>query len=83
MICLLADFDQRVVLPFNKFTIAYAGRFQDKKNTSRSLLQALKELHCEQPELATEIQVVFAGMFEGQSRDLLKQWDIEEMVKPL
>ncbi len=77
------DFDRPICSYFDKFTIAYTGRFHGKKNTSRSFLQALGELCRERPELASEIQVVFAGMFEEQNYGLLKQWDLEGMVKSL
>jgi len=75
------DFDQPDCAPFDKFTIAYTGRFQGKKNASHSFLQALRELCRERPELLADIQVVFAGTFEEKSVDLLKQWEIEEVVK--
>lgn len=77
------DFDQPVDSYFDGFTIGYTGRFDDKKNASSSFLQALKVLRCEHPELASEIQVVFAGSFGQQSRVLLKEWGLQEMVRPL
>jgi len=77
------DFDQPDCVSFDKFTVAYTGRFQGKKNASYSFLQALRELRREHPELLADIQVVFAGTFEEQSDDMLKQWEIEEVVKPL
>jgi glycosyltransferase involved in cell wall biosynthesis len=77
------DFDQPVDSEFERFTIAYTGRFDDKKNTSRHFLRALRMLRSEHPELASQIQVVFAGSFGERSRGLLKEWDLEGMVKPL
>jgi glycosyltransferase involved in cell wall biosynthesis len=77
------DFDRPICSDFDKFTIAYTGRFHGRKNTPHSFLQALGELRREQPELASEIQVVFAGMFEEKNYGLLKQWDLEGMVRPL
>jgi glycosyltransferase involved in cell wall biosynthesis len=74
---------QLVCSPFDRFTIAYTGRFHGKKNTSHSFLRALGELRRECPELVAEIQVLFAGMFEEECRTLLKQWDLEEMARPL
>ncbi len=77
------DFDQPISSPFDKFTITYTGQFYSKKNSSSPFLQALRELCCEHPELASEIQVIFAGIFGEQNRVRLKQWGLEEMVKPL
>lgn len=74
------DFDSPVCSPLDTFTIAYTGRFDSQKNVSFSFLQALKELCCERPELAGKIKVVFAGSFGEQSRALLEQWNLEEMV---
>jgi len=65
------------------FTIAYTGRFDSQKNASLVFFQALNEIRCEQPDLATEIKVVFAGSFEERSRALLKEWALEEMVEVL
>ena len=77
------DFDQPDGSHFDTFTIAYTGRFHGKKNDSPSFLRALKELRREHPELASEIRILFAGIFGEQNHALLKQWDLEEMVKPL
>lgn len=74
---------QPVCSPFDRFTIAYTGRFHGKKNTSHSFLRALGELRRERPELVAEIQVLFAGMFEEECQTLLKRWDLEEMARPL
>lgn len=77
------DFDQSTFSPFDTFTIAYTGRFDSQKNASCAFLRALKELRCEYPELASAIKVIFAGSFGAQSRALLKEWVLEEMVEPI
>lgn len=77
------DFNQPVELPFDKFTIVYAGQFYYKKSNSLAFFQALRELCSEFPELPAGMQVIFAGLFAEQSRALLKQWHLEAMVKPV
>lgn len=75
------DFDCATLLPFDTFTIAYTGRFDNQKNASSTFLQALKEIRDEHPELASEMTIIFAGSFGEQSRVLLKEWALEGMVK--
>jgi len=77
-----ADFDQPDRSRFDKFTIAYTGRFGSKKNATPAFLQALRDLRREYPKLAEAVQVVFAGVFGEQNYALVKQWDLEGMVKP-
>ena len=77
------DFDQSLCPSFDKFTITYTGRFHGKKNTSASFLQALGELRREHPHLASEIQVIFAGMFERENYNLITRLGLETMTKPL
>ncbi len=77
------DFDCPPPLGFDKFTIVYTGRFHGKKNTSSCFLRALGELRGQQSKLASEIQVIFAGMFDERNYGLLKKWDLEEIVKPI
>jgi glycosyltransferase involved in cell wall biosynthesis len=77
------DLDQPVDKCFDRFTIGYTGRFYDKKNASSPFLQALRELREKHPELASKIQIVFAGIFGEQNCMLLKEWGLDEMVKPM
>jgi len=77
------DFKQSPDSSFDKFTIVYTGRFNIKKNASKTLFKALKKLRCEQPDLATEIRVVFAGLFGQDNQALLQQLALQEMVDPV
>lgn len=82
-----ADFDQRMdscpdCSPFESFTIVYVGRFVDEEHSYvPSFFQALKELHCDHPELDSEIQVIFVGRFGEQGYELLKRWELEKIVQ--
>lgn len=79
-----ADFDQPDRSPFDRFTITYTGRFVSEKHSrTASFLQALRDLHHDYPELDSEMQVIFAGRFGEQGHALLRQWDLEKMVKPV
>ncbi len=75
------DFKHPNFLPPDRFTITFTGRFDGKKNASVAFLSALRDLHDEHPELASEIKVIFAGAFGGQLRTLLKEWKLEEFVE--
>jgi glycosyltransferase involved in cell wall biosynthesis len=82
-----ADFDQRMVIQsdrptFDRFTIVYTGRFVNEKHSrALSFLEALRELCRDHPELDSEIQVIFAGRFGEQGDEVLKRWELEEVVQ--
>ena len=69
------DFEQSATPCFDRFTIAYTGRFDGKKNSCSAFFQALRELCSEHLALASEIQVIFAGKFGEQAYN-----DVESMA---
>jgi glycosyltransferase involved in cell wall biosynthesis len=75
------DFTRPVKPSSDRFTIAYTGRFDDRKNTSSFFLEALKDLRSEHPEVVSEIEIIFAGSSGDNIRSLLKQWSLEENIK--
>lgn len=75
------DFERPNFLSPDRFTITFTGRFDGKKNASVAFLSALRDLHYEHPDLASEIKIVFVGAFGEQLRILLKEWKLEEFVE--
>ncbi len=77
------DFTQPVYPPFDCFTIVYAGRNDRIIHVSSAFFQALRELVHEHSEFVSKIQVLFAGAFEDQICDHLKEGHLEDIVKPM
>jgi glycosyltransferase involved in cell wall biosynthesis len=65
---------------FKKFTISYAGTFY-KNNQPDALLKALKKMIEEQPHLREEILVQFIGIADPVLFQLIKKYNLYDVVK--
>jgi len=68
----------------SKFTILHTGSLNDSTAWARSpdaLFQAVHNIIQEQPELAEELEVVFAGDFPSGHRQLAEECSISSIVK--
>jgi len=78
-----ADFARPVTRRSDKLTIAYTGRFSSAKNASPGFLRALAGLAEETPRFRAGVEAVFAGLFGPSNHDLVRELNLEDMVKLL
>jgi len=88
--CDLEEFavlNSMAAVPSNsKFTIVHAGTLEDSKSMTRSpatLFRAVHQLLQQQPELADDMALVFAGNFPEGIRRLADELGLSGVVKPL
>lgn len=75
-----ADFESVAPLKQSKFTIIYTGTFVEKR-TPEPLLNALKIIRDTQPEIFSNIQVIFAGTYRQQDKDMVRSAGMEQIVE--
>jgi glycosyltransferase involved in cell wall biosynthesis len=75
-----ADFENVAPIERSKFTIVYTGTFVEKR-TPQPLLDALKIIRDTQPEIFSNIQVIFAGTFRQQDKEMVRLAGMEGIVE--
>ncbi len=75
-----ADFESVAPIKQSKFTIVYTGTFVEKR-TPEPLLNALKIIRELHPEIFSNIQVIFAGTFRQQDKDMVRLAGMEQIVE--
>lgn len=66
----------------DKMIIAYSGIFLEY-NTPKYFLQAFKKITLERPDIASKIELHFAGHLRKENKKLVKKLKLEEFVKDL
>lgn len=66
--------------PNDKMILTYSGIFMEY-NTPEYFLQAFKKLAEERPDIASKIQLHFAGYLRRENQKLILKLDLEEYVK--
>ena len=64
-----------------RHSFVHTGRMEAARSTPAPLLEALRRLRRESPELADGLEVVFAGALSSQERELLAADDLAALVK--
>jgi len=75
-----ADFESVAPIKQSKFTIVYTGTFVEKR-TPEPLLNALKIIRDLYPDIFSNIQVIFAGTFRQQDKDMARLSGMEQIVE--
>lgn len=74
------DFRRTVPGGAGKFAVVYTGAFYGRL-TPKYLLEAVRGLLDEYPELREEIELVFVGAFREEDRELVRRWGLEDVVE--
>jgi glycosyltransferase involved in cell wall biosynthesis len=64
-----------------RHSLVHTGRMEAARSTPVPLLEALRRLRRESPELADRLEVVFAGALSARERELLAADDLAGVVK--
>ena len=75
-----ADFENIAPIKQSKFTIVYTGTFVEKR-TPQPLLNALTIIRDTQPDIFSNIQVIFAGTFRQADKDLVRLAGMEQIME--
>lgn len=75
-----ADFEGVEPEKFPKFAIVYTGTFVGKR-TPEPLLKALALIRDTQPDIFSDIQVIFAGAYRQQDKDMIRSAGMDKMVE--
>lgn len=75
-----ADFEGVDPEKFKKFTIVYTGTFVGKR-TPEPLIKALSVIRQGHPEIFENLQVIIAGAFRDQDRELARRAGMESVVE--
>jgi glycosyltransferase involved in cell wall biosynthesis len=75
-----ADFEGVAPIKRSKFTIVYTGTFVEKR-TPEPLLRALALIRDKQPDIFSDIQVIFAGAYRQSDKEMVRSAGMDKMVE--
>jgi glycosyltransferase involved in cell wall biosynthesis len=69
------------LLDGSRHSLVHTGRMAAARSSPRALLEALRHLRGENPELAARLEVVFAGPLSAEERELLAAADLDGLAR--
>jgi glycosyltransferase involved in cell wall biosynthesis len=69
------------LLDDSRHSLVHTGRMAAARSSPKALLEALRRLRHDEPELAARLEVVFAGPHSAEERDLLAAADLDGLVR--